>query len=102
MTRPVSVVISASEMPLATMPMVWSPPPPVDSAPKVESMPVTVPSSPTSGAVLTQMRMTLRSRSRGAVSDTRSSWKKVAVSSSVSPPVTNSSMSPMGPRRSSG
>ena len=39
MTRPVSVVISASEMPSATSPMVLSPPEPEESAPNVASMP---------------------------------------------------------------
>ena len=67
-TSPVSVVMSASEIPLATSPMVLSPPDPDESAPKVESIPVTVPSRPTSGAADTQTFITLKSRSKGAVS----------------------------------
>ena len=50
---PVSVVISASEMPPATTFMVFSPPPPLDKPSKVVSIPVTVPSNPHKGAAAT-------------------------------------------------
>ena len=54
------------------------------------------------GAVLTQTFITRRSLSNGMISVVRSSWKKTPVCLRAAAPVTKSSSSPMGPRRSPG